>query len=142
MKTLETPVLETNTIGEDNTVTLPLGLLGFERVKKYVLLSSPDEAPFMWFQVMDDPNLAFLVVSPFVVDPDYSPDISDEDVRFLGLNSPEDALLFNIVTVRGNSTATINLKGPIVINRFTLVGKQVIPDNANQYSVRHELAVE
>ncbi len=96
----------------------------------------------MWFQVMDDPNLAFLVVSPFVVDPDYSPDISDEDVRFLGLNSPEDALLFNIVTVRGNSTATINLKGPIVINRFTLVGKQVIPDNANQYSVRHELAVE
>ncbi len=142
MKTLESPDQETITIGEDNVVTLPLGLLGFERVKKYILLSSPDEAPFMWFQVMDDPSLAFLTVSPFVVDPNYSPKLSDDDVKFLGLNSPEDALLFNIVTVRNGGKATINLKGPIVINRFTLTGKQVIPDNAADYSVRHELPVE
>jgi flagellar assembly factor FliW len=34
----------------------------------------------------------------------------------------------------------VNLKGPIVINRRTLIGKQVIINNAAQYSLNHPLA--
>jgi flagellar assembly factor FliW len=61
-------------------------------------------------------------------------------VEFLGLNRPEDAYILTIVTLR-NGQATTNLKGPIVINRNTLIGKQVIPNNAAQFEVRHPLAV-
>lgn len=107
-------------------VSLPLGLLGFESIKQYSLVTDPAEAPFQWLQVPDDPTLAFLVLSPFAVVADYELDLSPEDTGFLGLASPADALVLNIVTLRPHGQATINLKGPIVFNRSTLIGKQVI----------------
>jgi flagellar assembly factor FliW len=124
-----------------HTVRLPLGLLGFERVKEVLLLANPTEAPFLWLQLPDDASLAFLVVNPFLIAPDYSPDIPGEDAEFLGLRGPEEALLFNIVTLHGSSQATVNLKGPIVLNRRTLTGKQVVLNNAAEYSVQHPLPV-
>jgi flagellar assembly factor FliW len=80
-------------------------------------------------------------VSPFLVKPDYQPDIPTDDVEFLGLSNPEDALVYNICTIRGPGQATINLKGPIVLNRHTLIGKQIIPNNATQFALCHPLPV-
>lgn len=124
-----------------NLVELPLGLLGFEQIKKYALLADPAEQPFAWLRVADDRTLAFVVADPFLVLPDYRPDIPPADVEFLGLKSPADALLLGIVTIHGQNHATMNLKGPVVINRHSHVGKQVIIANANEYSVEHLLAV-
>jgi len=90
----------------------------------------------------DDPSLAFLVVEPAVVAPEYHPNIADRDAAALGIRTPDDAMLLNIVTVRGLDRATVNLKGPIVINRQTATGKQVIPEDAAAYSVHHPLPVE
>ena len=73
--------------------------------------------------------------------PDYVPNIPESDVEFLGLKDANDALLFSIVTLRGPGRASVNLKGPLVINRHTHVGKQVIIANANDYSVEHPLPV-
>ena len=141
MNTAELVEPEKQQVNGENVVQLPFGLMGFEQVKNYVLLSRPEEEPFMWLQMLDKANQAFLVVSPFLVLPDYQPDIPTQDAEFLGLGSPADALVVNIVTLRGNGQATVNLKGPIVINRNTLVGKQVIPNNATQYALRHPLPV-
>lgn len=123
------------------SLRLPLGLLGFESIKEYQLVTEPADAPFQWLQVETNPNLAFLIVSPAAVLPSYQPDIPDEDVAFLGLKTAEDAAVYNIVTLRGPQGATLNLKGPIVINRHTLLAKQIIPNNATDYSVRHPLPV-
>lgn len=122
-----------------NEIRLPMGILGFEQMKEYLLLANPAEAPFAWLQVKDDTSLAFVVVNPFLVVPDYHPDIPEPDVQFLGLEEEDDALLFNIATVHSSGCATVNLKGPIVINRHSLVGKQVIIANAAEYSVQHPL---
>lgn len=130
------PALQNN---GQQVLRLPLGLLGFEDTKDYVLVSNSGEEPFLWMQVVDNPSLAFLVLSPFTVFPDYRPDIMPEDTQFLQIGSPDDALILNVVTMRGANHATLNLKGPIVLNRHTLVGKQVIPANAADYSVQHPL---
>ncbi len=122
-------------------VQLPYGLLGFEKIKRYVLVANRSEDPFMWLQMLEGDNKAFLIVSPFLVMPDYQPDIPAADVDFLNLTDPTDALVFNICTLRGKIRPTINLKGPLVINRHTLIGKQVIPQNAEQYSLAHPLPV-
>lgn len=122
-------------------IKLPHGLLGFEKFKNYVLLSNPQEEPFLWLQMVDNGGKAFLVVSPFLVKPDYQPDIAEADVEFLGLTNPEDALIYNICTIKGPGQATINLKGPVVINRHTLIAKQVIPNNALQFSTCHPIPV-
>jgi len=126
--------------GEEATdaLQLPLGILGFEENKQYALLSKPEEAPFLWLQMLDEPNLSFLVISPFYVMPTYQPQLREEDVAFLGLQSPEDAIICNIVSL-GKSGGSVNLKGPIVINRRTRRGKQVIPVNAANYETDHPL---
>lgn len=120
-------------------VRLPMGLLGFEQIKQYLLVSDPAEEPFRWLRVKDNPSLAFVVVEPFIAVPDYHPDIPEPDVEFLGLARPEEAALYSIVTLHAGQRATINLKGPIVINRNTGIGKQVIIANAANYSVQHPL---
>jgi flagellar assembly factor FliW len=122
-------------------VRLPMGLLGFERMKDYLLIANPEEEPFGRLQVKGDTSLAFVVINPFLIVPDYHPDIPQADVKFLGLNGTEDALLLNIVTVHKQGQATMNLKGPIVINRNSGVGKQVVIANATDYSVQHPLLV-
>jgi len=129
------------TESNQGVINLPMGLLGFEEVKHYVLLGSPEEAPFLWLRMVDDPNLAFLVISPSVVLDPYEPDITDEEVEFLGIANAMDALVFNIVTVHPDGHATVNLKGPIIVNRQTLVGKQIVPKNAASYSLHHPLPV-
>lgn len=123
-------------------IRMPLGLLGLERFKQFTLRANPDEDPFLWLKVVDDPKLAFLVLSPFVVLPTYQPQIGAEDESFLDLSDPQDTLILNIVTVGGPQRATINLKGPIVLNCRTLVAKQIIPLNAPEYSVAHPLPVQ
>jgi flagellar assembly factor FliW len=127
---------------EQCVVEMPLGLFGFERFKRYAFFSRPAQEPFLWLKALDDPKLAFLVMSPFLVLPSYSPDVSDDDVNFLAIKSPEDALVINIVTIRGPQQATVNLKGPIILNRHTLQAKQVIPLNASALTVAHPLPLQ
>jgi len=103
------------------------------------LLTRPEEDPFMWFQMVGETKHAFLVVPPQFVTANYQPDLSELDVAFLELNDPSDAFVLNIVTMRGQGEATVNLKGPIVINRRTQIGKQIIPVNAAEYAIRHPL---
>ena len=57
------------------------------------------------------------------------------------LTDPEDAMILNIVTLRPEGQASVNLKGPIVVNRHTLRAKQVIPTNAVDYILRHPISV-
>ena len=119
-------------------IRLPLGLLGFEAVKSYELQASPEDAPLMWLRMRDGGKHSFRVALAEMVQPDYQPDISDQDAAFLGLTDPSDAVVLNIVTVR-EGQATLNLKGPIVLNRHSMVGKQVIPRNAARFDARHPL---
>jgi flagellar assembly factor FliW len=123
----------------ENIIRMPLGLLGFEKIKQYVLLSNSNEAPFSWLRMLDDTELAFIVICPFEVFPEYQPDVPDEDMAFLGITKPEDVLLYSIVTLRRQGRATVNLKGPIVVNRHTLVAKQVILSNSADFSLEHSL---
>lgn len=141
--------METATLNETDAlatqrevhVHLPLGLLGFERMKWYHLIARPDEAPFRWLQVADDPALAFLLLSPFEVVAHYQPDIPAEDVAFLELATPADAFILNIVTLHQRGPSTVNLKGPIVFNRSTLIGKQIVPVNAPEFPLRYPLPI-
>jgi flagellar assembly factor FliW len=132
---------ETPEMRRANPVSLPVGILGFEHLKHCLLVANPGEAPFVRLQAQEDPTVVFLVVEPAFILPTYQPDIPEQDVQFLGLHTPEDAQLFNIVTIHGPGRATMNLKGPVVFNRHTGVGKQVIPNNAAEFSVQHPLPV-
>jgi flagellar assembly factor FliW len=139
MKITGTIEMENPAAPAPNQVRLPLGILGFEQIKNYILLADPAEKPFAWLRVADNSTLAFVVADPLAVRPDYRPDIPQADAEFLGLKDADDALLLGIVTVHARNRATMNLKGPVVINRRTRTGKQVIIANAAEYSVEQPL---
>lgn len=142
MNTVELEAENPFALGSETVIHLPGGLLGFETYKRYSVLSNAAEEPFYWLKVLDEPSLSFLAISPFDVLPDYQPDIAADDVRSLGIECPDDAFLLNIVTLRPRGRSTVNLKGPIVVNRFSLVAKQVVIANASEYSVQHPLPAE
>jgi flagellar assembly factor FliW len=142
METLLQPAIHAAVRPTEVPVRLPYGILGFEQHTDWVLISVPGEEPFQWLQVVDDPRLAFVVVAPEAVTANYFPDLSPDDVEKIGLESSDDAMTLNIVTIRPNGQSTVNLKGPIILNRHTLTGKQVIPVNAIGLNVQHPLPVD
>ncbi len=139
MKVAEQAEAQLLPVKAENIIRLPLGLFGFEGIKEYVLLANPNAAPFLWLQMLQDPSLAFLVVPPAAVLPGYQPEVAAEDVAYLELRDPQDAWVLNIVTLRAAAPGTVNLRGPVVINRRTFLGKQVIPTNAGEFDLHYPL---
>lgn len=116
----------TVSVDEKQIVKIPDGLFGFEEYKNFALVDS-DYPPFVWLQSIDDSNLAFLIIDPFLICSDYEADIDDESLRKIGVETPEDIVVMAIVTIpsTGNEV-TANLLGPIVINRQSNICAQVI----------------
>lgn len=123
---------------------LPGGLIGMPDATRFELLVNEEEFPFMWIRCVDRHDLGFVVIEPSQFVSDYEVEIADDDTARLEIESPDDAVLLNIVTLRDGSleSATVNMIGPVVINKRTLRGKQVIVSNYARYSARHPLLAE
>ena len=104
-------------VTEDRLITIPEGLFGFEQYTKYALVDS-DYEPFLWLQSCEDPNLAFLIVDPFLICTEYETDIDDASLKKIDITKPEDIIIMTIVTVpHDGSSITANFQGPLVINK-------------------------
>ncbi len=120
---------------------LPQGIVGFPEHKKGEVVHIEEQLPFQWLRLVGPMPLNFVVIEPAGIVPDYTPELFDDDANSLGIQSAEDALVLNIVTVGRNqpATATVNLVGPIIINRHTGLARQVVISNHGRYSARHPL---
>ena len=126
-----------------NQITLPQGLFGFPEIRSMDLVYDKEELPFMWLREEKKDGLAFIVLEPGGIIPNYSVEIADSDVGILGITGPEDTLILNIVTLPPDQSGKIflNLVGPIIVNRATLVAKQCIINNHEEFSGRHALDI-
>lgn len=125
-----------------NSFTLPGGLIGFEQYKQAELLYQSDHLPFLWLKLISPTDsLHFVVIEPGGLIAGYEPELFDDHALTLGLNNPAEAMILNIVTLQRQTPleATVNLIGPIVINRRTRVGLQVVISNYSRYSAHHSL---
>jgi flagellar assembly factor FliW len=128
-------------VDERQRISFPLGLLGFEPLKEYVLLDA-ERQPFYWLQSLDVEQVAFIVINPFLFRPDYEMDIDDDDLRDIGLSGPEKALIFAVVTLPPDGgPMTANLQGPLVINRDTRTGKQAVLTDP-RWKTKHDILGE
>lgn len=126
MISIETKNSGTVSIPEGQLVNIPEGLFGFEDYTHYALVES-EYPPFMWFQSTEEKSLAFLIIDPFLVCPDYEADIDDASLKKIGVETPEDIVVMAIVTIPEEGTpVTANLLGPLVINRKNNKCAQVI----------------
>ncbi len=127
-----------------NEIILPQGLIGFGAFNRAELLYLPDNLPFLWMKLSNPDSvdvLHFIVIEPGGIVPGYEPEIFDNDIEQLGITSPAEAMILNIVTLQRQSPveATVNLIGPLVVNRRTRVGRQLVISNYSRYSSHHAL---
>jgi flagellar assembly factor FliW len=128
-------------VDDRQKIVFPKGLFGFERFKEYVLLDA-EQQPYYYLQSLDTQGAAFILLKPFLFRPDYEIDIADEELSEIGISDPKKALVFTIVTVPVDGTPmTANLAGPLVINRETRVGKQVVLTDA-RWKTKHDIMDE
>jgi flagellar assembly factor FliW len=129
-------------ISEKQKIYFKNGLLGFEDMHEFVLLDTEEGSPFYWLQSEKMTEVAFVLINPNVVIPDYELKYSKEDLTDLGTENETELLRFSIVTIYEKAQdITVNLLGPIVINKTTKIAKQIINQN-DQYSVKHPLLQE
>ena len=113
-------------VQDDKILTFEEGLFGFEDYKKFALINSEYE-PFIWLQSIENQNLAFLIIDPFLVCSSYEADIDDSSLAKIGVTKPEDVVIMTIVTVpQDGSAITANFQGPLVINKQNKKCLQVI----------------
>jgi flagellar assembly factor FliW len=126
-----------------NELILPHGIIGFPLYRRAELLYSADHLPFFWMRLHGPGTLHFVVIEPAGNIPGYEPEIFGEDVTELGLRDSAEAMVLNIVTLRRQQPleATVNLIGPIIVNRRTRVGRQRVIANHARYSAQHPLVI-
>ncbi|KPK24303.1 MAG: hypothetical protein AMK69_16355 [Nitrospira bacterium SG8_3] len=109
----------TLTLKEEKIIHMPAGMLGFPDRKRFVILKHREDSPFFWYQSVDDPDLAFVITSPFLFHPEYDVDLT-EALKGMSWDpvKKDVILLYVVVTIpRGcPHKMTGNFIGPIIVN--------------------------
>jgi flagellar assembly factor FliW len=129
--------IDTTRFGEidvlkDKLIEFPNGILGFPELKRYALLENNNDLPFGWLQAVDDKDMAFVVMDPLPIKPDYRLSIKEKEIADIDIRDESELCVLVILTIpsRGSQGITANLQGPLVINLANRKGKQVVlPDS-------------
>ncbi|WP_028829249.1 flagellar assembly protein FliW [Proteocatella sphenisci] len=138
---LSTKYFDKISVSEKDIIRFEHGLFGFETLKEHILISfEPGNDNLMCLQSVQDSELAFILMNPFNLKKDYSPILTDSDIRELEIKDDTEGVLYYAVCVVKDdvSESTVNLKCPLVINPQSQAAKQLILDD-ERYSFRHSL---
>lgn len=130
-------------VQEDKLIHFPQGIIAFEEMKRYFIMESQEEGlPFSWLQSVDEGNLAFVLINPFIFRKDYEFEIPEGVIKELEIEKEEDVAVFSIVVVPEDiKKISANLLAPVIINTKNLKGKQIIL-NDKKYTTKHYILEE
>lgn len=115
-------------IEESRIFDFILPIIGFDTKKKFVILEPNKDSLFKWLQSVEDPALAFPIISVASLDFDYSIDLADNIVEALEIKSVESLLVMNITSIPQDNPkgTTINLLAPLVFNVDNNTAGQIV----------------
>jgi flagellar assembly factor FliW len=126
-------------IPESKIITMERPILGFERLHSFCLVEMDELTPFMWLQSTEDPNVAFMVMNPVTLFPDYHIHINSMEIAELEVADVRAVETYVVVTFADRpEDISANLQGPILINTLNNKAKQLVLVNS-QYHVKHLL---
>ena len=129
----------------NNKFFMPEGLIGIPDFKRFELIVDPESLPFVVLRAVEGDEIQIPAVEPVGLVENYRLDIGDADAEMLGLvGADANPLILNVATIKSYEPqkVTLNLAAPILINRRTRVGKQVVLMNYQNYSTTHVLIDE
>lgn len=115
-------------IEESRIFDFVLPIIGFDNTKKFIIVDPNKETLFKWLQSVDDPTLAFPIVSVSALDYDYTIDLPDNVVTELEINDVESLLVMNITSIPQDDPkgTTINLLAPLIFNISNQKAGQIV----------------
>ncbi|NQX70114.1 flagellar assembly protein FliW [Paenibacillus alba] len=125
------------TMLHDVTIQLQGSILGFEGHNEYRIDVIEENDQFANLQSIEDPNISFLVTSPFSFHEQYVFELEESIKSTLQVESQEEVAVLAIVTIHEKfMESTMNLLAPIVINTKSLIGRQIVlpPDSGYKTS--------
>lgn len=126
-------------VHEDLIIRMTKPVLGFEHLREYVIVETSDFEPFKWFQSVEDPDVAFVIVNPLLFFPEYMIEVNPREIEELRVDDVNRVATYAIVTIPEDYTRmTANLQGPILVNTATGLAKQLVLVNS-RYRIRHRL---
>lgn len=136
---LQTKYFGTIEYEPEDLVSFPQGLFGFEEEHSFLILPF-EGGGLLCLQSAETPALAFVVLDPFSLRPDYSPELSEQELRSLGASDSHELGYYILCVVRDPvSESTVNLRCPVAVHPETRVARQVILETT-AYDMRHPLA--
>ena len=105
-------------IDESRIFDFVLPIIGFDELSKFIIIEPNKETLFKWLQSIEDPGLAFPIISVASLNYDYSIDISDDVVQSLDIKNVESLLVMNVTSIPQDNPrgTTINLLAPLIFN--------------------------
>jgi flagellar assembly factor FliW len=124
------------TLENDDVIEFPEGILGFNDLRKFVLLDDPNDEIFAWLQSCEIPQIAFPVLEPELFSQSYNVALTKHDLESLKLPVQSEGKprirAFTIVTIPEDPTQmTANLKAPVVINIEKRIARQIVLQDNN-----------
>jgi flagellar assembly factor FliW len=121
-------------------IFFPGGLLGFPNDQSYKLIRfTPGDGSESPFYILESTNqsVSFPLIHPDYLSIDYHLPVAPELMESLKARNEADLVPWLIVTVRERvQDITVNLQGPLLINRASLIGIQLVLED---YPLRHPL---
>ena len=113
--------------GTDAVIHFEEGLIGFSEYKYFVLLERPDIKPFRILQSIDSAEVMFLILDPVLLVPGYNTHVPAREWEAQGVFELSERTALVIASIGPTlSDSSANLQAPILINRNTMNGRQVI----------------
>lgn len=118
VKTIETLHFGSIEVEEKHIFYFEEGLLGFENLREFVLISEEETAPFKWLISLEQPDIGFPLLSPWHIDLTYKPGKDFSEKR---------QAIFVVVTLENDEgLMTANMKAPVVLDVVDQSGRQII----------------
>lgn len=137
--TAEFPRFGECTFAQADVIEFPWGLPGFPNLRRWLALTVESQGSFVWFQSIDDVNVALPSADPYFMFEDYDPKLPPYAVAALEITSPSDFTLLCVVVVTDHADQmTMNLFAPVVVNLRTRRARQVVLENSG-FSVREPI---
>lgn len=105
-------------IDENRIFDFKMPIIGFDNLKKFVIIEPNKDTLFKWLQSVEDSALAFPIISVAALNFDYTIDIPDNVVEKLKIENVESLLVMNITSIPQDDPkgTTINLLAPLIFN--------------------------
>lgn len=131
-------------INEEQVITFPSGIAGFDMLKNWCLLHLDDAPDYNWLQSLEEPGIALLLADPDELFENYVADVREEQVTDLELNAAgEPSLVMRVVLKWDEDKGAFfaNLRAPIIFNLDNRLAVQVILQKA-EYSMFEEIKTD